>query len=92
MTMRIAMACLAVLVLLAGGWAAGRATATRPRLRSEHSEPTRSTPPAQVAVTEQGKLFHLPSCPLIHGPIVVQSGFQAIDNGYTACPRCLLAE
>ena len=82
---------LAAFVLLAGGWMVGLATASRPPLRSEHSEPA---PPAlgMVAVTEQGKLFHDPACPLIHGPAHLEFGRQAVAAGYTPCTRCLPAD
>ena len=88
MTVRTWVMSLAALVLLAGGWMIGRATAPRPPLRSEHSEPAPSVLD-RVAVTEQGKLFHDPSCPLIHGPAHLESGRQAVAAGYAPCTRCL---
>ena len=91
MTMRTLVMSLAAVVLLTGGWVAGLAMGSRAPLRSAHSEPARSTPEV-VAVTPQGKLFHDPSCPLIHGPAHLESGRQALADGYTPCTRCLSAE
>ena len=92
MTRRTWMMSVAAFVLLAGGWIIGLATASRPPLRSEHSEPAPPATLEMVAVTEQGKLFHDPSCPLIHGPAHLESGWQAVAAGYTPCTRCLPAD
>ncbi len=83
---------LTALVLLAGAWMAGAASASRAPLRSAHSEPAWSTPAVTVAVTGQGKLFHDPSCPLIHGPARLESAQQAIADGFAPCIRCQKAE
>ena len=92
MTMRTWVMSLAAIALLTGGWVAGLAMGSRAPLRSAHSEPGRLTPPKMVALTEQGKLFHDPSCPFIHGPTRLASGQQALVDGYTPCTRCLPAE
>lgn len=92
MTLRTWVMSLAALVLMAGAWMAGVASASRQPLRSAHSEPAWSTPSGMVAVTEQGKLFHDPSCPLIHGPAHLKSGQQAIADGFSPCTRCLQAD
>ncbi len=88
MTIRTWLMGLATIVLITGAWMAGAASASRAPLRSIHSEPAWSTPTAMVAVTEQGKLFHDPSCPLIHGPARLESGHQAIAEGFAPCTRC----
>lgn len=92
MTMRTWVMSLAVLVLLAGAWMAGVAAGSRAPLRSLHSEPAWSTPRGMVAVTENGKLFHDPSCPLIHGPARLESGSQALLDGFAPCIQCQQAE
>lgn len=66
------------------------ATSARPEaLRSRHSDPRMAAPPAVVAVTADGKLYHTPDCAFIHGPARTESGEQAIADGYTPCTRCL---
>ncbi len=92
MTMRTWVMSLAAAGLLTGAWMAGVASASRAPLRSLHSEPAWSIPTGMVAVTEQGKLFHDPSCPLIHGPAHLQSGQQALGNGFAPCTRCQQAD
>lgn len=92
MTMRTWVMSLAAIVLLTGAWMAGVASASRAPLRSAHNEPAWSAPTGMVAVTEQGKLFHDPACPLIHGPAHLESGQQAIADGFAPCTRCQQAE
>jgi hypothetical protein len=92
MTIRTWVMSFAALVLMAGAWRAGVASASRAPLRSAHSEPAWSTPTRMVAVTEQGKLFHDPSCPFIHGPAHLTSGQQALAGGFAPCTRCLQAD
>jgi hypothetical protein len=76
--------------LLAGvGWFAAAADRQPAILRSEHSRPARMPPPAMVAVTTEGKLYHKPDCTYIHGPSQLESGAQAQADGYTPCTRCL---
>ena len=92
MTVRTWVTSLAAVALLTVGWIAGAASASRAPLRSLHSEPAWSIPTKRVAVTEQGKLFHDPACPLIHGPAHLESGRQAVLGGYAPCTRCLQAD
>jgi hypothetical protein len=74
--------------LLAAGWLA--ALPIRPdALKSRHSEPATTSPPASVAVTAEGKLYHRPECTFIHGPAHMEPGTQAVAEGYTPCVRCL---
>lgn len=91
MTTRVWTATIVTLVMIAGGWMGARIVNGSIRLRSPHSEPSRSAP-ARVAVTDGGKLFHRPHCPLIHGPAHLESGPDAIAAGFTPCTRCLPAE
>jgi hypothetical protein len=76
-------------VVLTTGWLAATA-ATRPYpLRSQHSEPAGTAPREMVAVTDEGKLYHRPDCRYIHGPSRMESGEQAVADGYTPCTRCI---
>jgi hypothetical protein len=77
------------IVLMLGGWLGTEPMGPTPPLRSEHSEPAQASPPAIVAVTPGGRLYHKPSCTLIHGPVRLEPGRQAIAEGYTPCTRCL---
>jgi hypothetical protein len=76
-------------LLLVVGWFAAAADRQPAVLRSEHSRPARVPPPAMVAVTRTGKLYHKPECTYIHGPAELESGVQAQAEGYTPCTRCL---
>jgi hypothetical protein len=76
-------------VLLVGGWFVAASTGRPEVLRSRHSDPAIATSPPLVAVTVEGKLYHDPACAFIHGPIRMESGDQAIAEGYTPCMRCL---
>ena len=76
-------------IVLTAGWLAATA-ATHPHpLRSQHSEAVATTPSEMVAVTEEGKLYHRPDCRYIHGPLRMESGEQAVADGYTPCTRCM---
>jgi hypothetical protein len=68
--------------------------AARPRpdaLRSEHSQPAARVPAGLVAVTPEGKTFHDPNCPYIHGPKQMMPAAEAVSEGYTPCTRCMRA-
>jgi hypothetical protein len=90
MTARQAQIATVVLVLILAGVLLFAGTV--PRLRTAHARPA-TTPaaalPAKVAVTPGGKLFHDPSCPYIHGPVVMMNTAEAEQSGYTPCTRCL---
>jgi hypothetical protein len=76
-------------VVLTAGWLAAAAV-TRPHpLRSQHSEAAATAPRERVAVTDEGKLYHRPDCRYIHGPVRMESGEQAVADGYTPCTRCI---
>lgn len=75
-------------VLLVGGWLAAASSGTPNLLRSRHSDPTIAVPPPLVAVTAEGTLYHNPTCGFIHGPFRMESGEQAVADGYTPCTRC----
>jgi hypothetical protein len=89
MTRNVLTASAIALALLIGGWLAATSSGRSAPLRSPHSEPATAQPPSLVAVTSDGKLYHRPDCAYIHGPIQMESGEQAIAEGYTACTRCL---
>jgi len=76
------------LVLAAFAWGSMSAHWTPP-LRSEHAEPAATMPAQPVAVTDEGKQFHDPSCKYIHGKPEMMSAAEAAKAGYTPDPRCL---
>ena len=76
-------------VVLSAGWVAATAVARPHPLRSQHSEAAATPPREMVAVTEEGKLYHRPDCRYIHGPLRMESGEQAVADGYTPCTRCM---
>jgi hypothetical protein len=89
MTKRVLSLTAIMLVLMVGGWLTAAVFGPPEILRSRHSDPTIVAPPALVAVTAAGKLYHRPDCTFIHGPIRTESIEQAIREGYVPCTRCL---
>jgi hypothetical protein len=79
---------LAVLIATAG-WFASAAAVRESGLRCRHSRSATGPPPAVVAVTPNGMLFHKPGCTYVHGPVRIEGGKAAIADGYTPCTRCL---
>jgi hypothetical protein len=77
------------LLLVTAAWFATTAAVRAPAARSQHSKPATFQPPTLVAVTPDGKLFHRPDCTYVHGPVRLESGQQAIADGYAPCTRCL---
>lgn len=89
------MLAVAAVALLAGGVALGNsAVFKQPELRSEHAKPSHKIPPSlMVAVSTEGKLFHVPNCKYLHrrvgeSPRLITAA-EAIKEGLTPCPRCL---
>jgi hypothetical protein len=60
-----------------------------PRLRTQHARPAIHLPAGAIVVTAQGKVFHRPGCPYIHGPAHPISAEDAVREGYTPCTRCI---
>lgn len=77
------------LVLIGALWRASEVAAHAPALRSEHSEPAKTLPAQQVAITPDGKQFHDPHCRYIHGKPVMVDAKTAAAEGYTPDPRCM---
>ena len=59
-----------------------------PTLKTQHSQPAVRAPQTLVVVTDQGKTFHVPSCPYVHGKRRVAIAREAIREGYVPCVRC----
>jgi len=76
-------------IVLCAGWVAATAVNRPQPLRSQHSEAAATPPQEMVAVTAEGKLYHRPDCRYIHGPSRMESGEQAVADGYTPCTRCM---
>ncbi len=79
----------AAVILLLGGWLVEVKSGSHEVLRSRHSRPSTAAPPSVVVVTANGKLYHRRDCTFIHGPARVESGEQAVAEGYTPCTRCM---
>jgi len=65
-----------------------------PDLRSEHAQLGVGVPPGMmVVVADDGKLFHLAACTLIHeknhNKLRTITAAEASREGYTPCVRCL---
>ena len=89
------MLAVAAVALLAGGVALGNsAVFQQPELRSEHAKPSHKIPASlMVAVSTEGKLFHVPNCKYLHrrdgeSPDLITAA-EAMKEGYTPCTRCL---
>ena len=60
-----------------------------PGQRSVMSQPARRLPQGLVAVVDEGKKFHAPGCPFIHGKYRMITPEEAVREGYTPCTRCM---
>jgi hypothetical protein len=58
-------------------------------LRDRHATPAYSVTLPVVAVSHDGKLFHDPRCPVIHGTATLEPMTAAIEQHFVPCPRCL---
>ena len=56
--------------------------------KTQHSQPAVRAPQTLVVVTDQGKTFHVPSCPYVHGKRRVVTAPEAVREGYVPCVRC----
>jgi len=56
-----------------------------------HQDPKNSPVTGLVAVSHDngGKLFHIPSCPYLHGKPKFLPVQEALHEGYTPCPICI---
>ena len=81
----------AAAVFAAGVFEAGRVSLEQPWLRSEHAQTGIGVPPGMmVAVSDEGKTFHVPGCRFIHDKAVrTVAASIAIQEGYTPCVRCM---
>jgi Putative zinc-finger len=68
---------------------AGLHQSTIPEQRSVMSQPARRMPQGLVAVVDEGKKFHAPGCPFIHGKYRMITPEEAVREGYTPCTRCM---
>jgi hypothetical protein len=89
------MLAVAAAALLVGGLTLGNSAVFRqPELRSEHAQPPHNIPPAlMVALSTDGKVFHVPGCKYLHkrdgeSPQLMTAA-DALKEGYVPCPRCL---
>lgn len=89
------MLAVAAIALLAGGLALGNSFVFKqPELRSEHAQPPHGVPSALiVAVSAEGKIFHVPGCKFLHvregESVKLMTAADAMKQGYSPCSRCL---
>jgi|KBSMisStaDraftv2_1062788.scaffolds.fasta_scaffold708068_2 hypothetical protein len=80
-------------LFVAGGIEVARSSVfNRPSLRSEHARPSKRVPPDMIViVAEDGKTFHVASCPFIHDKTRLRTitAHQAEQEGYAPCVRCM---
>lgn len=79
----------AVLILSVMLFGANRAARNLPVPLDEHSQPAVRIPVKMVAVNEEGKTFHLPTCSYLHGKWKLIPAEEAIRLGYNPCIRCM---
>jgi len=60
-----------------------------PQPRAPMSQPARQRPRQLVAIVEEGKVFHRPGCPYLHGKYRMVTAEEAIREGYVPCNRCM---
>ncbi len=73
-----------------GSLVVGRQVSAWPSPRMEQSKPVATMPAAgQVTVSDTGKTFHVAGCKFIHGKSHQMSAEEAVNQGYTACTRCM---
>jgi len=92
---RVWMVAVAAAALIVGGFTLVRSSASAfPVLLSEHARPAVGIPAGlMVAVSEDGKTFHVPGCKYLHkhdneSPKLMAAA-DAIREGYVPCVRCL---
>lgn len=92
---RVWMLSAAAAALMAGGLTLARSSVfSYPALLSKHAKPGQGIPPdLMVAVSEDGKTFHIPGCEYLHqrpneSPKLMAAA-EAIRDGYVPCVRCL---
>lgn len=59
-----------------------------PALRAPMSEPTLRAAYGMVAVSDEGKTFHVPGCAFLHGKVRMIPVEDALRQGYNPCIRC----
>ena len=60
-----------------------------PEPRAQMSQPARRMPQQLVAIVDEGKTFHVPGCPYMHGKYRIVTPDEAIREGYAPCNRCM---
>ncbi len=67
---------------------------SHPNTRSRLAQPAHKIPPdLMVAVSSEGRIFHVPGCKYLHNKIgespELMTASQAMREGYAPCSRCL---
>ena len=89
------MLAVAASALMVGSFSLGNSAVFRhPEVRSKLARPAYNIPPAlMVAVSTEGRLFHVPGCKYLHkhegeSPELMTAA-NAMKEGYAPCSRCL---
>jgi hypothetical protein len=88
MNHKLVIAAALAIIIVTAAWLASAVAVRESGLRCRHSRPAAGPPPAVVAVTAGGALFHKPGCKYVHGAVRIENGASAIARGYTPCTRC----
>src|SRR5207302_10360767 len=56
-----------------------------PERKSAHSQPAARWPAGPVAVSDDGKIFHVANCPFLHGKWKLVANREALQKGYSPC-------
>jgi len=89
------MLAVAAVALLAGAVTFGNSSVfAHPDMRSRLAQPPHKLPPAlRVAVSSEGRVFHVPGCKFLHNKVgespQLMTAAEAMHEGYAPCPRCL---
>ena len=91
---RVWMLSTAAAALMVGSLTLVRPWSLYPSLLSKHAKPGEGVPPdLMVAISEEGKTFHVPGCKYLHlhpneSPKLIAAA-EAIREGYVPCVYCL---
>lgn len=91
----LSMLAVAAVALVAGAVTFGNSSVfAHPDMRSRLAQPPHKLPPSlMVAVSAEGKVFHVPGCKFLHNRVgespQLMTAAQALREGYAPCARCL---
>jgi hypothetical protein len=89
------MLAVAAIALIVGTVSLGNSSIfSHPNMRSRLAQPPHKIPPdLMVAVSSEGRIFHVPGCKYLHNKVgespELMTASQAMREGYAPCSRCL---